>query len=86
MCPLCIATGSLLLASAGSAGGLAAVTAKVLRGRRANQRQPEPQLSLTTPGGGPAPDGSGDSVPTKDEAGSVPPIRPRPRKGGVYFA
>jgi hypothetical protein len=39
MCPLCIATGSLLLASAGSAGGLTAVTAKVLRTRRANRKR-----------------------------------------------
>jgi hypothetical protein len=39
MCPLCIATGSLLLASAGSAGGLTAVTAKVLRARRANRKR-----------------------------------------------
>jgi hypothetical protein len=43
MCPLCIATGSMLLAGAGSAGGLTAVTAKVLRTRRANRRRPEPQ-------------------------------------------
>jgi hypothetical protein len=43
MCPLCIATGSMLLASAGSAGGLTAVTAKVLRSRRANRRRPETQ-------------------------------------------
>jgi hypothetical protein len=41
MCPLCIATGSMLLAGAGSAGGLSAVTAKVLRSRRASRRQPE---------------------------------------------
>jgi hypothetical protein len=41
MCPLCIATGSMLLASAGSAGGLTAVTAKVLRSRRANRRRPQ---------------------------------------------
>jgi len=31
MCPLCIATGSLVLAGASSAGGLAAITAKLLR-------------------------------------------------------
>jgi hypothetical protein len=43
MCPLCIATGSMLLASAGSAGGLSAVTAKVLRNRRASRRRPETQ-------------------------------------------
>jgi hypothetical protein len=45
MCPLCIATGSMLLASAGSAGGLTAVTAKVLRKRRANRQRPEAQLT-----------------------------------------
>ena len=33
MCPLCLATGSVLLASAGSAGGLSVVAAKVLRAR-----------------------------------------------------
>ncbi|MDB6011420.1 MAG: hypothetical protein JWL65_3670 [Gammaproteobacteria bacterium] len=43
MCPLCIATGSMLLASASSAGGLTAITAKVLRTRRANRRQSETQ-------------------------------------------
>jgi hypothetical protein len=43
MCPLCIATGAMLLASAGSAGGLTAVTAKVLRSRRAKRRRPETQ-------------------------------------------
>ena len=41
MCPLCIATGSMLLAGAGSAGGLSAITAKVLRTRRASRRRPE---------------------------------------------
>jgi hypothetical protein len=41
VCPLCIATGSMLLAGAGSAGGLTAVTAKVLRTRRASRRRPE---------------------------------------------
>ena len=41
MCPLCIATGSMLLAGAGSAGGLSAVTAKVLRARRASRERPE---------------------------------------------
>jgi hypothetical protein len=39
MCPLCIATGSMLLASAGSAGGLTAITAGALRTRRANRRK-----------------------------------------------
>jgi hypothetical protein len=43
MCPLCIATGSMLLASAGSAGGLTAVTARVLRTRRANRLRSETQ-------------------------------------------
>jgi hypothetical protein len=43
MCPLCIATGSMLLASASSAGGLTAITAKVLRSRRANRRRSETQ-------------------------------------------
>ena len=39
MCPLCIATGSLLLsgAGAGSAGALATLATRVLRGR--NRRQ-----------------------------------------------
>ena len=41
MCPLCIATGSVLLASVGSAGGLTAVAAKVLRTRRASRQQSE---------------------------------------------
>jgi hypothetical protein len=43
MCPLCIATGSVLLATAGSAGGLTAVTAKMLRTRWAKRRQSEAQ-------------------------------------------
>ena len=43
MCPLCIATGTMLLAGAGSAGGLAAITTKVLRTRRANRWQSETQ-------------------------------------------
>jgi hypothetical protein len=43
MCPLCIATGSMLLAGAGSAGGLTAITAKVLRTRRASRGRPETQ-------------------------------------------
>ena len=43
MCPLCIATGSMLLAGAGSAGGLSAVTAKVLRTRRASRQRSETQ-------------------------------------------
>jgi len=34
MCPLCIATGTLVLASAGSAGGLGAIAAKILHTRR----------------------------------------------------
>lgn len=38
MCPLCIATGSVLLTGAGSAGGLTAVAAKLLRMRRARRR------------------------------------------------
>ena len=33
MCPLCIATSTLVLASAGSAGGLGAIAAKILRNR-----------------------------------------------------
>ena len=33
MCPLCIATSTLVLAGTGSAGGLAAIAAKLLRGR-----------------------------------------------------
>ena len=46
MCPLCIATGSMLLASASSAGGLTAVTAKVLRTRRANRGRSETQSTV----------------------------------------
>jgi hypothetical protein len=38
MCPLCFVTGSVLLSSAGSAGGLTAVAAKVLRLRRAKRQ------------------------------------------------
>jgi len=34
MCPLCIATGTLVLSGAGSASGLTAVVAKVLSRRR----------------------------------------------------
>ncbi len=34
MCPLCIATGTLVLSSAGSVGGLTAVLAKALCRRR----------------------------------------------------
>jgi hypothetical protein len=44
MCPLCIATGSLLLAGAGSAGGLTALTATVLKlRRRGGPRRPATQ-------------------------------------------
>jgi hypothetical protein len=39
MCPLCFATGSVLLTSASSAGGLTAVAAKVLRAARRAKRQ-----------------------------------------------
>jgi hypothetical protein len=41
MCPLCIATGSLLLsgAGAGSAGALATLATRVLRGRRRRQER-----------------------------------------------
>ena len=38
MCPLCFVTGSVLLTSAGSAGGLTAVAANVLRLRRAKRQ------------------------------------------------
>lgn len=39
MCPLCIATGTLVLASAGSAGGLGAIAAKILHtGRKSPQK------------------------------------------------
>jgi len=34
MCPLCIATGTLVLAGAGSAGGLGALAARILHTRR----------------------------------------------------
>jgi hypothetical protein len=42
MCPLCITAGTLYLASAGagSAGGLAAVTAKVMRRRKGRKGTP----------------------------------------------
>jgi hypothetical protein len=52
MCPLCITAGTLYLASlsAGSAGGLAAVTAKVMRGRKGHKdrssQQPDPDPKL----------------------------------------
>jgi hypothetical protein len=40
MCPLCIATGTIAFASAGSAGGLGAIAAKIVkvRRKRANQK------------------------------------------------
>jgi hypothetical protein len=52
MCPLCITAGSLYLASigAGSAGGLAAVAAKVVRGRKRHKAGPS-----TEPKARPAP-------------------------------
>jgi hypothetical protein len=52
MCPLCIATGSLLFTGVGvgSAGGLTAVAAKLLRVRRPNRRRmPEEAQSLEHP-------------------------------------
>ena len=42
MCPLCIATGTIAFASAGSAGGLGAIAAKVLRIRRERAAQGRP--------------------------------------------
>jgi hypothetical protein len=39
MCPLCIATGTIALASAGSAGGLGAIAARILRIRRKRAAQ-----------------------------------------------
>ncbi len=41
MCPLCIATGTIAFASAGSAGGLGAIAARVLqvRRKRADQKR-----------------------------------------------
>ena len=59
VCPLCIATGSVLLTSAGSAGGLTAIAAKVLRARRAKrQRSPEAETRLhdATVSAAPGPD------------------------------
>jgi hypothetical protein len=57
MCPLCFVTGSILLTSAGSAGGLTAVAAKVLRSRRAKrQRLAEVQALDSTASAAPTPD------------------------------
>jgi len=42
MCPLCIATGTLVLASAGSAGGLGAIATWVLHSKRS--LDPETQI------------------------------------------
>ena len=54
MCPLCITAGTLYLASAGagSAGGLAAVAAKVLRLKKARQGVPTSRAagSVARPG------------------------------------
>ena len=49
MCPLCIATGSVLLTGAGSTGGLTAVAAKLLRMRRAKRRLAAIQSLETAP-------------------------------------
>lgn len=49
MCPLCITAGTLYLASAGagSAGGLAAVTAKVMRRRKGRKGTPPSNVAGT---------------------------------------
>lgn len=50
MCPLCITAGTLYLASAGagSAGGLAAVAAKVIRRRRRGKSTPVGTAAVLT--------------------------------------
>ena len=50
MCPLCITAGTLYLASAsaGSAGGLAAVAAKVMRRRKGRNDHPAPGATVGT--------------------------------------
>ena len=42
MCPLCIATGTLVLTGAGSAGGLGALAARILHTRRKHRDKPVP--------------------------------------------
>ena len=49
MCPLCFVTGSVLLTSAGSAGGLTAVAAKVLRLRRSKRQGVAEMQALDSP-------------------------------------
>ncbi len=52
MCPLCIATSTVLLTGAGSAGGMTALVAKVLhiRRRSAQRAQTDGPLSQAVPG------------------------------------
>ena len=49
MCPLCIATGTLVLASAGSAGGLSAIAAKILHTRRKSPPKDDTQKANAGP-------------------------------------
>lgn len=42
MCPLCIATSTLVLASAGSAGGLGAIATKILRQKNSKKANAGP--------------------------------------------
>jgi hypothetical protein len=47
MCPLCIATGTFVLASAGSAGGLGALAAKVFHAsRKRTTRDGDPRAAV----------------------------------------
>jgi hypothetical protein len=65
MCPLCIATGTLVLASAGSAGGLGAIAAKILRVRR---KRADREMAMTDRGRG---ESDAFRVAPKANAGSV---------------
>jgi hypothetical protein len=49
MCPLCIATGTLVLASAGSASGLGAIAATILHSRRKSPPQDDTQKANAGP-------------------------------------
>jgi hypothetical protein len=53
MCPLCIASGTLALASAGSAGGLGALAAKVFEAtrKRAGQAAQKANAGSVAPAG-----------------------------------
>jgi hypothetical protein len=49
MCPLCVATSTIALVGAGSAGGLGAITAKILRVMRKRGAQNEPNVAHPAP-------------------------------------